>query len=183
MIKKSIVIFLLFFVFSSCKKEEKKDETLKQVQGNKVKDDYIAVTKVDSYTYEELKPLLYKNDDKIYVVNFWATWCAPCVKELPYFEKLKAAYQDKNVEVLLVSLDFPKQVEKRLIPFINKKKLKSKVVLLNDVNEDVWIKAIDSTWGGALPATLIYNTKKRSFFEQSFDYKTLENKLQTFTIQ
>ncbi|MGB1283784.1 MAG: TlpA disulfide reductase family protein, partial [Polaribacter sp.] len=140
MIKKTILVLALFFVFSSCKKEIKKD-------------DFIPITTVSSYTYKELKPLLHKDDGKIYVVNFWATWCAPCVKELPYFEKLKEVYQDKNVEVLLVSLDFPKQIEERLIPFINKKKLKSKVVLLNDSNEDIWIKAIDSTWSGAIPAT------------------------------
>ena len=174
MIKKAIVVLILFFVFSSCKKETKKDDF------TPIANDFTPITEVKSYTYKELKPLLYKNDDKIYVVNFWATWCAPCVKELPYFEKLNAVYQDKNVDVLLVSLDFPKQIEERLIPFINRKKLKSKVVHLNDANEDIWIKAIDSTWSGAIPATLIYNKEKRSFFEQSFDYKTLENKLQTF---
>ena len=79
-----------------------------------------------------------------------------------------------------MSLDFPKQVEKRLIPFINKNKLQSKVILLDDVNEDIWIKAIDSIWSGAIPATLIYNEKARKFYEQSFDYDILETALQTF---
>ncbi|MCL7763018.1 TlpA family protein disulfide reductase [Polaribacter sp. Z014] len=137
------------------------------------------VSSVTSYTYNELKPLLEKDDGKTYVINFWATWCAPCVKELPAFEKLNQEYAAKNVEVILVSLDFPKQVDKRLIPFINKNNLQSKVVLLNDVNEDVWIKAIDSTWSGALPATLIYNAKGRKFYEQSFDYEKLETELQS----
>ena len=81
---------------------------------------------------------------------------------------------------MLVSLDFPKQVEKKLIPFINKRKLNSKVVLLDDINEDVWIKAIDENWSGAIPATLIYNKNKRKFYEHSFDYETLEKELQTF---
>ncbi|KGL62883.1 TlpA disulfide reductase family protein [Polaribacter sp. Hel1_85] len=164
--KKSIFILLIFIGFSSCKKEV-------------VKDDKLEVTSVKSYTYNELKPLLEKNDDKTYVINFWATWCAPCVKELPAFEKLKQEYATKNVEVILVSLDFPKQVDKRLIPFINKKELKSKVVLLDDVNEDVWIKAIDSTWSGAIPATLIYSSKGRKFYEQSFDYEKLEIELKS----
>ena len=153
--RKEIFLILIISIFFGCKSEQK--------------------ISVKSYSYNELKPLLQKNDDKIYVVNFWATWCAPCVKELPAFEKLNTEYENKNVEVLLVSLDFPKQVEKRLIPFINKKQLRSKVVLLDDVNEDVWIKAIDSTWSGAIPATLIYNSKDRKFYEQSFDYETLEN--------
>ena len=158
----------MFFVslLFSCKKEEVKVATKN-------------VTSVKSYTYNELKPLLEKQDGKTYVINFWATWCAPCVKELPAFEKLNREYAAKNVEVILVSLDFPKQIDKRLIPFINKKKLQSKVVLLDDVNEDVWIKAIDSTWSGALPATLIYSAKGRKFYEQSFDYEKLETELQT----
>ena len=114
------------------------------------------------------------------MINFWATWCAPCVKELPYFEKIKQEYANKNVEVLLVSLDFLKQVEKKLIPFLNKHKIQSEVVLLDDVNEDFWIKAIDESWSGALPATIIYSKNNRKFYEQSFDYKTLERELLTF---
>lgn len=162
MIKKSIFILFIFIGLISCKKE------------------VAQISSVKTYTYNELKPLLERNDDKTYIINFWATWCAPCVKELPYFEKIKQKYSDKNVEVLLVSLDFPRQVEKKLIPFINRKKLKAEVVLLDDVNEDNWIKAIDDSWSGAIPATIIYNKNSRKFYEQSFDYKTLEIELLTF---
>ncbi len=162
MTKTSIFIFFLFAGFISCKKEA------------------TQISSVKTYTYNELKPLLEKNDDKTYIINFWATWCAPCVKELPYFEKINKNYSDKNIEILLVSLDFPKQVEKKLIPFINKRKLKSEVVLLDDVNEDLWIKAIHKNWSGAIPATLIYNKNKRKFYEQSFDYNKLETELNTF---
>ena len=80
----------------------------------------------------------------------------------------------------MVSLDFPKQVEKRLLPFINKKELKSEVVLLDDTNEDFWIKAIAKDWSGVIPATLIYNKNKRKFYEQSFEYDALETELKTF---
>ncbi|MFT4801649.1 MAG: thiol-disulfide isomerase/thioredoxin [Flavobacteriaceae bacterium] len=162
MTKTSIFIFFLFAGLISCKKED------------------AQILSVKTYTYNELKPLLEKNDGKTYIINFWATWCAPCVKELPYFEKINQEYSDKNVEVLLVSLDFPKQVERKLIPFINKRKLKSEVVLLDDINENVWIKAIDKSWSGAIPATIIYNKNNRKFYEQSFDYKTLKNELLTF---
>ena len=155
---------LLVSILFSCKKDEPKVATKN-------------VTSVKSYTYKELKPLLEQKDGKTYVINFWATWCAPCIKELPAFEKLNKAYATKNVEVILVSLDFPKQVDKRLIPFINKNNLESKVILLDDVDEDVWIKDIDSTWSGALPATLIYSAKGRKFYEQSFDYELLEAEL------
>ncbi|MFT6065698.1 MAG: thiol-disulfide isomerase/thioredoxin [Polaribacter sp.] len=169
--KKIFFIISIFLSFLSCKKESQKTATV---------GDFQQVNLVKMYTYEELKPLLERKDDKTYIVNFWATWCAPCVKELPYFEKINKEYAIHNVEVILVSLDFPKQIDKKLIPFINKNKLQAKVVLLNDINEDVWIQAIDKSWSGAIPATLIYNKNDRKFYEQSFDYETLENELQTF---
>lgn len=175
MIKKAIYILMFSVSFVSCKKEPAKENL-----DEKITVDNEKISSIKTYNYSQLKPLLEKKDDKIYVVNFWATWCAPCVKELPYFERIKQEYTNKNVEVLLVSLDFPKQVDKKLIPFINKNKIQSEVVLLDDVNEDVWIKAIDETWSGALPATIIYNKNKRKFYEKSFDYETLKTELLTF---
>ena len=168
---KSIACCFLFLGIISCKKgaPNTKKNTL----------DAAGIV-VKSYTYKELKVLLDQKDNKTYVVNFWATWCAPCVKELPAFEKLNKEYAAKGVSVLLVSLDFSKQVKRRLIPFIAKKKLQSKVVLLDNGKDDSWIKAIDSTWTGAIPATLIFNKTSRKFYEQSFDYESLEIELQGF---
>jgi thiol-disulfide isomerase/thioredoxin len=132
---------------------------------------------VPSLSYNELKPLLNQKGDKIYVVNFWATWCAPCIKELPYFEVLD---QREDVEVLLVSLDFPKHKESRLLPFIKKNKLQAKVVLLDDADENYWINDIHPNWSGALPATLIYTKKQRGFYEQSFTASKLDKILKLF---
>ena len=132
------------------------------------------------FDYDGLQPLISKEDDKIHVVNFWATWCAPCIKELPYFQEIEAKYNDKGVELLLVSLDFPRQYESKLVPFLQKKGIKSKVVALDDVDQNRWIPAIDSTWSGALPATIIYNKNKRSFYERSFTYDELETEIKSF---
>lgn len=104
----------------------------------------------------------------------------PCVKELPYFEELEAEFKDRNIEVLLVSLDFPNKKDTKLLPFLKQRNIKSKVVLLDDANEDVWIQAIDESWSGAIPATLFYNSTNRKFFEQSFTRETLYKELQTF---
>ena len=112
---------------------------------------------LEIYTFNELEKLLHENDDKTHVVNFWATWCAPCIKEIPHFEKLNANYKDKNVEVLLVSLDFPFQYEKKLKPFIKENKLQSKVVALDDPDMNTWMPKISEEWTGAIPITIIYN--------------------------
>ncbi|WP_397363459.1 redoxin domain-containing protein [Olleya sp. R77988] len=121
-----------------------------------------------------------KDKSETYVINFWATWCAPCVKELPYFEKLNANYLDKKVEVILVSLDFPKHIDTKLKPFLKKQKLKSEVILLDDVDSNTWIPKVDKDWSGAIPATIIYNQDKTVFYERSFIYEELEHELQQF---
>ncbi|AEH01588.1 alkyl hydroperoxide reductase/ Thiol specific antioxidant/ Mal allergen [Lacinutrix sp. 5H-3-7-4] len=163
-------LIIIVLIFSGCKSDVKKKDALA--------DDYTVVLEV--YNFNELEPLLTKNDGKIYVVNFWATWCAPCVKELPYFEDLNKTYKSKNVEVLLVSLDFPNQYENRLKPFIKKHRLQSKVVALNDVDSNTWIPKIDKDWSGAIPATIIYNSEDSKFYERSFTYKELEEEVNKF---
>lgn len=94
------------------------------------------------YDFEEFSPLLHKNDDKTYVINFWATWCAPCIKELPYFEALRERYKNERMEVILVSLDFPDKIDSQVKPFIAKNKLRSTVVVLDDPHENEWIPMV-----------------------------------------
>jgi thiol-disulfide isomerase/thioredoxin len=135
---------------------------------------------VGLYSYDVFKNYLEAENDTIYVVNFWATWCKPCVEELPSFEELYQNYKNKKVRLILVSLDFEKQIESKLIPFMDKHKLKGEVLVLKQKGMNNWIDKIDPSWSGALPATIIYNKNKRAFFEQSFDYEELEEKLQEF---
>jgi len=139
---------------------------------------------VKSYDYKAFEPFLKRQNDTTYVVNFWATWCQPCIKELPYFEKLNADYKNRKVKVILVSLDMKKQVESNLIPFIKRKNLQSEVILLNDPDANSWISKVDSNWSGAIPATVIYNNNNRSkFYEQSFTFEQLEKEIKSFNNQ
>jgi thiol-disulfide isomerase/thioredoxin len=128
--------------------------------------------------YDGLEPYLNQDDNTLHVVNFWATWCAPCVKELPYFEALVSSYD--NIDVLLVSLDFPNKYETKLIPFIEKYELKSKVIALDDTDQNRWIPAINESWSGAIPATLIYQGQKRKFYERSFTQEELKTEIEQF---
>jgi thiol-disulfide isomerase/thioredoxin len=93
--------------------------------------------------------------DTVYIVNFWATWCKPCVEELPYFEQVNQQYQHQKVKVLLVSNDFKKQIDTRLKPFIVNKKIRSTVLFMNESNPNDWINNVDESWSGAIPATMI----------------------------
>jgi thiol-disulfide isomerase/thioredoxin len=118
--------------------------------------------------FEQLQPLLQKENDTVYLVNFWATWCAPCLKEIPYFEQLGEKYRDKKLKIVMVSLDFPNQLQTRLIPFIETEEMKNEVILLDDPRSNRWIPLVDKTWTGAIPATLIYGNGFRKFYQKEF---------------
>ena len=160
-------------LFFSCK------ETTEKVQIVEANEPEEKEFTLEVYDFDGLQKYLTTTDDKTYVVNFWATWCAPCIKELPYFEKLNKEYSNQ-VEVILVSLDFPSKYETKLKPYIKNKNLKSKVVALDDVDSNTWIPKIDKDWTGAIPATVIFNKNKRKFYEKSFNFEELETEVKQF---
>lgn len=131
-----------------------------------------AVTHID-----ELFARIEKGADTTYVVNFWATWCAPCVAELHYFTELDTAYAKQKVKVILVSLDFKKDIDTKLVPFIKKRKIKTEVLFLDELRDDEWIPKVDSSWQGNLPATLIRNQSKqfRKFIPRETNYPELDS--------
>ncbi|WP_316803580.1 TlpA disulfide reductase family protein [Pedobacter nototheniae] len=128
-------------------------------------------------TIDELNSRIEKGKDTTYVVNFWATWCAPCVAELPNFEKLRLKNLDQPVKILLVSLDFKSKLNKAVIPFVAAHKIESEVFLLNEANQQEYIQRIDKKWTGGIPATLFVYKKKRLFFEKEFTETDLKNTL------
>jgi thiol-disulfide isomerase/thioredoxin len=132
-------------------------------------------------SFDDFEKEIIRNDRNVYVVNFWATWCAPCVKELPYFERLHQ--ENKNVKVILVSLDNPKDA-KKLQSFIQKRKITAQVVSLFDKDYNSWLDRIDKGWSGSIPATFIFNGDKKLFAERDFEsYAELSSHVNTFTNQ
>jgi len=130
--------------------------------------------------FESFEPLLNQQNDKIYVLNFWATWCGPCVKEMPAFNQLYENYHDKNVEIILVSMDFGKNLQNRIAEFKKRHHIKSKIIILDDPDSNTWINKVNPEWSGAIPATLIYSKNKREFYEHEFEYIELEKELMNF---
>jgi thiol-disulfide isomerase/thioredoxin len=135
---------------------------------------------LNGYKWDGLAHYLNQKNDTTYVVNFWATWCQPCVEELPHFEEINKKYKENKVKVLLVSLDFGKDIKSKLLPFISRRNIKSDVIVMRETDADSWIPKVDSTWTGALPATVIYNKDMRKFYEKSFTYAELEKEISNF---
>jgi len=141
------------------------------------------IPEIQVLNFKEFEPRLHQYNDTTYIINFWATWCIPCRKELPDFEKINTGYQEKNVKVLLVNLDFPDDLNQSLIPFIQKYDIHSEIVVLDDPDSNFWINQVDSTWNGNIPATLIYNKKYREFIAGIVDYEVLNSILKLKTIK
>lgn len=119
--------------------------------------------------FSDLQPLLSTTNDTLYVVNFWATWCKPCIEEMPYFVEAEKSLSGQKVKFIMVSLDFPKMLDSRLKPFLNKNKVPGQVILLNDPNSNSWIPKVNEDWDGAIPVTLIFTKEKRKFINTNFE--------------
>ncbi|MCH2043857.1 MAG: TlpA family protein disulfide reductase [Saprospiraceae bacterium] len=166
--------FLGFVLLISCQTNSQSSENI--IPRNPKSHILQGKNTIGIYDFEQFQHFLNAKNDTTYVINLWATWCSPCVKELPAFEALQKKYADKKVRLILVSMDFIDKLEDKLVPFLNEKNYSSAIELLvlDMDNSQDWIEQLDPTWEGTIPATIIYNNKKRQFYEQSFTHKELE---------
>lgn len=117
-------------------------------------------------SYEELMGTVQREDGKIYVVNFFATWCRPCIDEIPDFMEVNSEYEEEeNFKMILVSLDNRKLLNTKVKRFIEKHHISTDVFLLDDFrNIQTWMPATDERWQGAIPATVIYKNGEKLLF-------------------
>ena len=151
-------LFFVFVLFFSCR----------QVNSEPIPK--WKITDLQEYIAKSDKPL---------VVNFWATYCGPCIKEIPYFQEVVKQYEKKGVKLLLVSLDFKESFPQKIDSFANKRKITSKIVWLDETNADYFCPKVDTTWSGAMPATLFINNKMgyQNFFEEEMSKEKFENEI------
>ena len=134
---------------------------------------------VEVIKYPQLEKLIKQKDNKVKVINFWATWCAPCIKELPHFEALQKAHSTDELEVFLISFDDVEKLDSRVKPFIQKRKLKSTVKLLDETDYNAFIDKVDPRWSGVIPATLVIAPNgKRRFVEGELTKEELDKLIQ-----
>ncbi len=135
---------------------------------------------IDDCSFDQFYSKKIESSKGLLIVNFWATWCKPCLAELPVFEKMNAE-MDSSVKVILANLDFNSQYKKSVPTFIHKSKIESEVVHINDTDPNSWIDKIEKKWSGAIPATVIYFDAKKVFFKEGEisyeELKTETNKI------
>ena len=138
--------------------------------------------KVGLLSIDQLNSRLVNGGDTTYVVNLWATWCAPCIKELSDFEKFQDHYKQEKIKVLLLSVDYISTIDSRVRPFVDKRKITNEVFVLNEENQQEYIDRIDPNWSGTIPATLFVNRYKRNFIEKEVTLTELISAYQKFQV-
>ena len=131
----------------------------------------LKAQEIQLVTLRQLNDLIESPAEKLKVINFWASWCRPCIMEMPHFESL-----DKTkATVYFVTVDHPDDIEKAR-RMVEKNAVKSKVLLLNESDADKYITTINKDWSGAIPATLFVDARgSKYFYEEAFDKPQLES--------
>jgi len=134
--------------------------------------------KVKKVQITEIEDIIQKTDHPV-IISFWATWCAPCIQEIPYFQETVKRYEDSNVEFVLVSLDFKGSYPSGIESFLKKKNFQASFYWLNETNADYFCPKIDPKWDGSIPATLFVNNKTgyRKFFDRQLTPLQVEQEI------
>lgn len=113
------------------------------------------------------------------IINMWATWCKPCIEEIPYFLEEVKDHQKDSLTILLVSLDFKEDFPVEIAAFVKKRKFKAPIVWLDETNADYFCPKVDAKWSGAIPATLFINNKTgyRKFAEEQLSHEDLKKEI------
>ena len=171
------ILMLTSIVFLHACSDDEEHSVIETGSENVITD---AGRSIEIYDFLTLRDLLNSNNDTLYLFNFWATWCQPCVKELPYLDMIDSAYSNKAVRVILISLDFVENTKEVLIPFLNAKNIQAKVILLDERDGNSWNHEVDPTWDGAIPATLFRQRNNSNFRVHAFTYEELVQEVETF---
>lgn len=126
---------------------------------------FLIAQKVEVVPLAQLQNRVAQNSDTLYVVNFWATWCKPCIEEMPFFETAQRQFEAQNVKVIFASLNSVKELSS-VQKFVAQRNIQTETLVLQAGNPNVWLNQIDSTWSGAIPATVFYKNGKKVFFTE-----------------
>ncbi len=135
----------------------------------------VSAQPIQKVKITDLESVIAHSDHPL-IINFWATFCVPCVKEIPYFQSTVARYKDQQVELVLVSLDLPDYYPARIAGFAKSRGFTSRIVWLDETNADYFCPRVDARWTGGIPCSLFVDNKThyRRFFDRQLTEPQVE---------
>jgi thiol-disulfide isomerase/thioredoxin len=138
----------------------------------------IYTQEIKSVKITEIEKIIAESKTAL-IINFWASWCKPCIEEIPYFQEEVEKYSKDSLQFILVSLDFKEDFPDEILSVAKKRKFTAPLFWLDETNADYFCPRVDPQWSGGLPATLFINNKTgyRKFFEEKVSKGKLKEEI------
>jgi peroxiredoxin len=155
-----------------CSTKWKGKEAQVQAYMEKLALEPVKLTHADA---DALRALRKNESGKFRLVNFWATWCAPCVAEFDEFVTVNRMYRHRDFELVTVSLNRPDE-EKAVLEFLTKKQASNRNLLFASPDREKLINAFDPDWQGEVPYTVLINPEGKIIHSEkgSVDFLALK---------
>jgi thiol-disulfide isomerase/thioredoxin len=123
----------------------------------------VSLNKADTNALQSLR----KNDSgKLRLVNFWATWCAPCVAEFDGFVTISRMYRQRDFEFVSVAVNRPDE-EPRVLEFLKKQQASNRNLIFASDDRTSLINAFDPAWQGEVPYTVLLGPEGKVIYRES----------------
>jgi len=136
--------------------------------------------KVKSLDEYGLKQLIARRNEKVLFLNVWATWCVPCQEEFPDLVKLAEQYNNSDVEFVGLSVDYPDEIESKIIPFLKNNPVIFEIYVQDFKDEGNMIQFLNRSWNGAIPASFIFDRDgtQKAFLPGMRSYNNFKQELE-----
>ncbi len=166
---KTVFIFAFLFTLFACSEKQNKgtnENSLEAKAAQTAEKEAIGNYVVEPIDEERFDQLIKQRNGKYLLLNVWATWCVPCIEEFPDLIRLVKEYENSNFEIVGLSVDYPDEVESKIVPFLKKHQVNFRVYVRNFKDDQKFINRLNPNWSGAVPATAIYDSQgtQKTFF-------------------
>ncbi|MDF2550795.1 MAG: TlpA family protein disulfide reductase [Chryseobacterium sp.] len=183
--KKILLSTILAATLFSCKKEAEKTEDSTAANDSistTIPETAPSTVSLKVLNSQQTTDFLQKKNDTLYVTNFFATWCGPCVREIPHFKDKIVALKDQPVKITFISLDTKEVWNSEVPKFVDKQGIRNNTILLDggQLDENFFKNNFEKWDGGAIPFTYMRKGYKTDEYLGMMTSELLDSKINSF---